>query len=190
MDKVTVPNMGEVWLCAGRPVLIMGDTAVPDKDGAVFIWCADFAHGERIIASLGNLTKAPDQIPFKKSVRLITSWARKGDVDAMWWLGCLYETGRPTVPANGGKALAYYLAAFRCQPSRFGQEIVDRVLRDGTKLFAESRASAKHDETPANHREFLKNFREYRELNTHGRLHYPEDRDWEWAVAIAAGLDA
>lgn len=182
------PLMGEIWLCAGRPVLVMGNTSVPGQDGATFIWCADFASGMHVMAPEDQLQKAQDQIPFRKSVKLVSRWAGQGNADAMWWLGSLYETGSPTIPANGGKALAYYLAAIRCQPQQYSKEVVDRILRDGIDLFAESRASAKQDETPKNRQIFLKNFREYRDLNSHGRLHYPDVWDWKACVKVAESL--
>lgn len=185
----TEPGYAQVWCHNGKPVLIMGNSIKEHRDGTRYLWAADVATGKRVNAPIAELVPFNGASPtLLEVVRLVESWAKSGNGDAMWWLGDFYEFGSRETSANGGKALAYYLGAIRREPEWYDQATVERVLHDGCTLFRAVHPDGVEDETPTDTNGFLAKFREYREFVTHGHIYFPDQWDWEECVTIAEAL--
>lgn len=186
----TQPGYAELVSYEGKPVVVMGNSVQTRKDGTQYVWASNWATGERINASL-NLIKEADlpQPSLIDVVRKVESWARIGNGDAMWWLGDFYEFGSRDTGANGGKALAYYLGAVRCEMECYDEETVERVLVDGARLFKAGHPEGVEDRTPSDVGGFLAKFREFRAFKSKGSIYFPDTKDWAECVAIAEALD-
>ena len=186
----TQPGYAELVIYQDRQALILGNSVQTRKDGTQWIWAADWRTGERIEASLPLVAAAsPEQPALIDVVRKVETWANGGNDDAMWWLGDFYEFGSKVTGANGGKALAYYLGAIRCEPKWYDKDTVSRVLHDGATLFKSAHAVGIKDHTPSDVCEFLAKFREYRAMETEGVVHYPDSKNWAECIAIAEALN-
>lgn len=181
---------GQLALHHGQTLLIMGNTVQTKKDGTRWIWAGDWTSGERINAPVTELEPYPEEQPtLPDVVRHVEAWARDGNADAMWWLGDFYEFGSRAIGANGGKALAYYLAAIRCQPDWYSYDTVCRILQDGSELFRAGHPADVEDRTPRDHDAFLSRFREYRALHTEQRIHLPDTSNWQECIAVTDGME-
>lgn len=179
----------QLWRHEGLVVLIMGNTVKERRDGTRWLWAANWTTGERINAPVTELEPYDGPKPSMLDVvRQVEKWAHEGNGDAMWWLGDFYEFGSRATGTNGGKALAYYLGAIRCEPEWYDQDTVSRVLQDGMELFCAGHPEGVEDKTPTDIRAFLAKFREFREFDTEGRIFYPDTQDWRECVAIAEAL--
>lgn len=186
----SAPGYGQLAHYRQQTVLIMGNSVKTRKDGTPWVWAADWISGERINASIAELDSyAKAQPSLLTVVQTVEAWGRAGNADAMWWLGDFFEFGSRATGANGGKALAYYLAAIRRQPDWYSYDTVCRILQDGSELFRAGHPADVEDRTPRDHDAFLSRFREYRALHTEQRIHLPDTANWQECVAIADGLE-
>ena len=179
----------QLWHHKGLIVLIMGNTVQERKDGTRWLWAANWNTGERINAPVAELEPREGPTPsMLEVVRQVEKWAHEGNGDAMWWLGDFYEFGSRETGANGGKALAYYLGAIRCEPEWYDRATVARVLQDGMELFRAGHPEGVEDKTPTDTRAFLSKFREFRAIESEGQIYYPDTKDWQECVATAEAL--
>lgn len=179
----------QLWSLKGLVVLIMGNSVQEHKNGARWLWAANWANGERINAPVTELEPYEEPKPsMLEVVRQVEKWAHEGNGDAMWWLGDFYEFGSRATGANGGKALAYYLGAIRCEAGCYDLDTVGRVLQDGMDLFRAGHPEGVEDKTPNDTRAFLVKFREFRAIDTERKIYYPDTNNWQECVAIAEAL--
>lgn len=179
----------QLWQHNGQTVLVMGNSVQERADGTPVLWCALWASGERIDIPVAELVPYEGVRPtLLEVVDRAEKWAREGNDDAMWWLGDFYEHGSRWLGANGGKALAYYLAALRRKPSVYDKDTVSRVLHDGADLFQAWHPDEVEDKTPDDADAFLANFGEYRYFASAGRVVFPVSNDWKACISIAEAL--
>lgn len=190
----TRPGYAELRSYADRNVVILGNSIQSLKDGTECIWTADWLTGHRIDAAVAELkyplSKYGNRL--RKQPRLVEvagrvmDWAAAGNGDAMWWLGHFFEFGSREIPADGGRALAYYLGAIRCEPKAYDKATVDRVLNDGATLFRADHPPEVGDVTTDDVSGFLKQFKEYKDVMK-GVVYYPDTKsnDWEECISIA-----
>lgn len=185
----TEAGYAQLWRHRDLVVLIMGNTVKERQDGTRWLWAANWVDGKRINAPVSELEPYGEAQPSMLDVvHQVEKWAHSGNGDAMWWLGDFYEFGSRETGANGGKALAYYLGAIRCEPKWYDPDTVSRVLQDGKDLFRAGHPEDVEDKTPSDTRSFLAKFREFRTFYTEGRIYYPDTQDWQECVAIAEGM--
>jgi hypothetical protein len=185
----SAPGYAQLWHHKGKIVLIMGNSVQERKDGTRWLWAANWNTGERINTPVTELEPYEGSKPsMLEVVHQVERWAHEGNGDAMWWLGDFYEFGSRVTGANGGKALAYYLGAIRCEPEWYERDTVDRVLQDGMDLFRAGHPEGVEDKTPTDTRAFLAKFREFRAIDTERKIYYPDTEDWLECIAIAEAL--
>lgn len=185
----SIAGYAELWRHKGQIFLIMGNIVQKREDGTLWFWTANWTSGERNDAAAVELEPYEGCQPtLLEVVRQVGHWAREGNADAMWWLADFYEFGSRETGANGGKALAYYLGAIRCEPRWYDRDTVARVLQDGAKLFRAGHHDGVEDKTLTDVGAFLSRFREYRAIETEGQIYFPDTQDWRECVAIAEAL--
>lgn len=193
------PGYGALHHYEGRNVVIMGNTVQVPKDGTQWIWAADWITGVRVNAALSGLSapRADSGRRLRKLPQLedvatrVMAWASNGDGDAMWWLGDFFECGSREIPADGGRALAYYMGAIRAEPDAYDRDTIGRIFEDGRTLFQARRPVG--DTTTSDITTFLLQFEEFRDIQQ-GLFYYPDRKakNWKACIAIAdrAGIDA
>lgn len=183
------PTYAKLYRCKGNTVLIMGNCIKQDASGTAWVWTADWDSGKRINALVADLSEDDQLQPnLLQVVDRVRQWAGAGNTDALWWLGDFYEFGSRVTGAHGGKALAYYLAAIRREPTAYSQSTVARVLQDGANLFVARHPNKVLDRTPVDPSPVLAHFREYRDYLRTGAIYYPDTNDWEACVRLADDL--
>lgn len=179
----------QLWRHQDLVVLIMGNTVKERQDGTRWLWAANWASGKRIN------TPVPELEPYEGPSRPCWKWyarSRSGPMRVTGMpcggLATSTSSGSRATDANGGKALAYYLASIRCEPQWNDQDTVGRVLQDGLELFRAGHPEGVEDKTPTDTCAFLSKFREFRAIDTEGRIYYPDTLNWRECVAIAEAL--